>query len=293
MSIQSLVDNFLSYLKYEKGYSDNTYNSYKIDLYQFVEWSNMQITEDLEIAHINNYLLKMKKRGLERKTINRKMSSLSSFISFLYKRGIIQTNFRLFMDFPRQNKRLPKTISKDSLRKLKNEKMIKYYKDNMIFLRDNVMLLLMYSCGLRVSEVVDLLIKNIDLNQKTIMILGKGEKERLLPLSDEVVKKIAKFLQEWDSVNREYLFAKKNGKKLTRQRVWEIIKYWKATLNITEEITPHMLRHTFATILLENNIDLRYIQEMLGHSNIATTEIYTSVNTNRLHEIYNKSHPRA
>lgn len=293
MKIEQSVQDFLLYLKYEKGYSGNTFTAYNIDLEQFIKWTKISDTEGFSLEHINSYLLQMKRRGFEKKTITRKLSSLSSFINYLLKKNLIKDNLKIFLDFPRQNIRLPKTVSRNTVSKINSKKMKKFYKDEMIFFRDSAMVALMYGCGLRVSEVAMLALKDIDLQNKTIRVFGKGGKERVVPVMSLIGTKIEEFFDSWKDVKRVLVFTKKNGSGLTRQRIWEIIKDWSFKLGIEEKITPHILRHTFATLLLENNIDLRFIQEMLGHSNIATTEIYTAVNTNRLHDVYKKAHPRA
>lgn len=293
MKIEQAVEDFLLYLKYEKGYSQNTFSAYNIDLFQLIKWGKVKDTDSFSLGHINDYLLQMKRRGVEKKTLTRKLSALSSFINYLLKKGIIKENLKIFLDFPRQNRRLPKTVSKETVKKMSGLKMKKFYKDEMIFLRDRAMMALMYGCGLRVSEVTDLSLKDIDLVRRTIRVFGKGEKERVVPIAEVISLKIEEFIIAWKEIKRVAVFTKKNGSPLTRQRVWGIIKDWKRKLDIQEKITPHMLRHTFATLLLENDIDLRFIQEMLGHSNISTTEIYTAVNTGRLHDVYRKAHPRA
>lgn len=293
MKIEQAVEDFLLYLKYEKGYSQNTFSAYNIDLFQLIKWGKVKDTDSFSLGHINDYLLQMKRRGFEKKTLTRKLSALSSFINYLLKKGIIKENLKIFLDFPRQNRRLPKTVSKETVKKMSGLKMKKFYKDEMIFLRDRAMMALMYGCGLRVSEVTDLSLKDIDLVRRTIRVFGKGEKERVVPIAEVISLKIKEFIIAWKEIKRVAVFTKKNGSPLTRQRVWGIIKDWKRKLDIQEKITPHMLRHTFATLLLENDIDLRFIQEMLGHSNISTTEIYTAVNTGRLHDVYRKAHPRA
>ncbi len=293
MKIEKIIEEFLLYLKYEKGYSHNTVSAYKIDLLQLVNWSELKTIEEFSLEKINLYLLQMKKRGFENKTIIRKLSSLSSFLNYLLKKGIMKENLKVFLDFPRQSRRLPKVISKETMKKLSGQRMKKFYSDELIFFRDRTIMSMMYGCGLRVSEVTELALKDVNLAKKIIRIFGKGEKERIIPVADSVFDKLEEFVSKWNGVQRKHLFSKKNGKSLTRQRAWGIIKDWKEKLEIKERITPHMLRHTFATVLLENGIDLRYIQEMLGHSNIATTEIYTAVNTGRLHDVYKKAHPRA
>ncbi len=293
MKIEQSVEDFLLYLKYEKGYSQNTYSSYNIDLNQFIKWGKAIDTESLSLETINDFMLQMKRRGFSNKTLIRKISAVSSFISYLLKKDIIKENLKIFLDFPRQSKRLPKIVSKDVVKKISGLAMKKHYKDIQIFLRDRAVMSLMYGCGLRVSEVVSLQMKSVDVNAKTIRVFGKGSKERVVPIAAKVLPKIEDFLVEWKFIARDFVISKKNGKGLTRQRVWEIISDWRDKLEIKEKITPHMLRHTFATLLLENDIDLRYIQELLGHSNISTTEIYTAVSTNRLHDVYKKAHPRA
>ncbi len=293
MKIEQAVEDFLLYLKYEKGYSNNTFSSYNIDLAQLIKWSKVKDTDSFTLSHINEYLLQMKRRGFEKKTLTRKLSSLSSFINYLLKKGIIKENLKVFLDFPRQNRRLPKTVSKETIKKMRGQKMKKFYVDEMVYLRDRAMMALMYGCGLRVSEVANLSVKDVDLTRRTLRIFGKGEKERVVPIAEVICEKTNEFAIAWKEIVRTGFFTKKNGSSLTRQRIWEIIKDWKRHLDIQEKISPHMLRHTFATLLLENDIDLRFIQEMLGHSNISTTEIYTAVNTGRLHDVYRKAHPRS
>ncbi|MDD4527731.1 MAG: tyrosine-type recombinase/integrase, partial [Candidatus Margulisbacteria bacterium] len=232
MKIEQAVEDFLLYLKYEKGYSQNTFSAYNIDLFQLIKWGKVKDTDSFSLGHINDYLLQMKRRGFEKKTLTRKLSALSSFINYLLKKGIIKENLKIFLDFPRQNRRLPKTVSKETVKKMSGLKMKKFYKDEMIFLRDRAMMALMYGCGLRVSEVTDLSLKDIDLVRRTIRVFGKGEKERVVPIAEVISLKIKEFIIAWKEIKRVAVFTKKNGSPLTRQRVWGIIKDWKRKLDI-------------------------------------------------------------
>ncbi|MDD5455994.1 MAG: tyrosine recombinase [Candidatus Margulisbacteria bacterium] len=290
---EDVLNSFCRYLIIEKGYSTNTSNSYRSDLEQFFKYTKTTSLKELGISSINQYLLTLKKREFQKSSMNRKLAALSSFIKYLLREKLITENIAVHIEFPKFRKRLPKTLSKQSITSLLKEKEALETEADTLHVRDKAMLGLLYFCGLRVSEVIELDIRAVNLPEGYIRVRGKGNKERMVPLNQEIIGLLENYQKLWPDLDKKYYFSKKNGKPLTRQRVWEILKKWGVQHAVKEKLSPHRLRHTFATNLLENNVDLRYIQEMLGHSNISTTEIYTAVSTKRLHEIYDKAHPRA
>ncbi len=290
--MHNILHNFTQYLQVEKGYSLNTVASYRSDLMQFVQSMKISSVIQLDVNVINKYLLMLKKREYQKTSMNRKLAALSTFFKYLLREKIIYENIAVHIEFPKYKKRLPKLVSKSSIKSLlKESDVVAPLKLNDI--RNRTMLALMYYCGLRVTEVVSLQIKDVNMFEKYIRVMGKGRKERFVPFNSDMAEIFKLYLKLWGEAVRSNFFAKSNGGALTRQRVWEILKESRQEKNIVEKMSPHTLRHTFATCLLENNVDLRYIQEMLGHCNIATTEIYTAVSTKRLHNVFKKAHPRA
>jgi integrase/recombinase XerD len=283
---------FKSYLNIEKGYSENTVLSYSQDIRQLFGWVKLTSTSQISVEVIHNYLLALKKREYSKRSLNRKLASLSSFFKYLQREQIINENFAVHIEYPKLGQRLPKVLSKKNIETIIHSDMSKNYSDDLFQVRDKAMLMLLYYAGLRVSEVISIPLRNVNLNEGVVRVRGKGDKERLIPLVKDVIPTLRAYCEAWMPISRKTFFSKKNGEMLTRQRVWSILKVWVKSFGITDRITPHMLRHTFATQLLENNVDLRYIQEMLGHSNISTTEIYTVVSKSRLHTIFDECHPR-
>ena len=290
---EDILKSFCRYLSIEKGYSSNTLNSYRSDLDQFFKYTKTNSLQELDINSINQYLLILKKREFQKSSMNRKLAALSSFIKYLLREKLISENISVHIEFPKFRKRLPKTLSKQSIQSLLKAKEAPKLETDFLHVRDKAMLGLLYFCGLRVSEVIELDILSVNLHEGYIKVRGKGNKERMVPLNPEIIHLLENYQKLWSDIRKQYYFSKKNGKPLTRQRIWEILKKWGVQHAVKEKLSPHRLRHTFATNLLDNNVDLRYIQEMLGHSNISTTEIYTAVSTKRLHEVYDKAHPRA
>src|SRR5574344_1877749 len=283
MFIQYLSQ-YLENLEVERGLSQNTIDAYRNDLSYFIDFvSNGNISNFSEISRtsINLYIKSLKDRNLCPSSISRKIASLRGWFKFLFVNEIIEQNPTLSLEQPKLSKRLPKVISVEEINLI--------LKNNLSFL-DSAIFELLYACGLRVSELSNLKITEIDINACYLRCIGKGSKERIVPIGHSAVNAINKYLPEREfiikkfSLNSKNLFLKENGQNITRQYVWCLIK--KLSNTIHKKISPHTLRHSFATHLLENGADLRVVQELLGHSDVSTTQLYTHITKKRLKEVY-------
>lgn len=294
------IDAFLTYIAEEKGYSDNTLAAYRNDLNQFSDfletldpppsdWSD--ISKDTLIS----FMLDLQEREYSSATVARKVAATKSFFSYLDSQDIVDENPTADLESPKAKKRLPKTLSRQAIERLleaptKNQ--------SAKGLRDKAMLEVLYATGMRVSELVSLDVDDVTLAGASIRCVGKNDKERVLPLHNEAVKALKEYLEEGrphyaKDPEEKALFLNPRGTRLTRQGLWLIIKAYVEETGIDEEVTPHTLRHSFATHLLDGGAGLRELQHLLGHSNISTTQIYTQVAGDRLRETYDETHPRA
>ncbi len=293
--IKKSIDEFLLYLEHERGFSKNTVNSYKRDLekfFRFIKKTFFEVSEEDTSLFIKEEL----KNGISPRSIARRISALKSFYKFLIYSGKLKNNPLTFISQPKLWKTLPEYLTSDEVEKLLNAPDIK----KTLGIRDKAMFELMYATGLRVSELINLKISNFIEPPGILLIKGKGGKERIVPISETAKKWLKIYLHEVREKmlkkakkNSEFIFLNKNVQKLSRQGVWKILKSYGKKIGIGKKIKPHILRHSFATHLLENGADLRLVQTLLGHSQISTTEIYTFVSRERLKKIYNKLHPRA
>ncbi len=293
-----LVEEFIHYLTVEKGLANNTLDSYKRDLtafYQFIKknYANTPIIQTNR-THIMAYLINLKNNGRATTTISRNLASIRSFYQFLLRDRHILKDPSQNLESPKIDKRLPKvlTINQiDDLLQIPDT-------SNSAGLRDKAMLELLYATGTRVSELVSLNVEDLNLKMGLVKCFGKGSKERIIPLGSVAIDSINTYINNGrikllrtDTENA--LFLNHHGRRITRQGFWKIIKKYAKMANISTDITPHTLRHSFATHLLENGADLRSVQEMLGHADISTTQIYTHLTKAKLKEVYTRSHPRA
>jgi integrase/recombinase XerD len=289
---------FIQFLSVEKGLAQNTLESYERDITQyleFIEKSGMNQLKDTKKITIQNYLLQLKKLGRASSSVTRSMVSIRSFYQFLVRERLLELDPSLNMESPRLVKRLPKVLSIQEV-----ETLLEAPETSTPYgMRDKAMLELLYATGIRVSELVNLNVGHVNLGMGFVRCIGKGSKERIIPLG----RIAAKWLHDYLQVKRhqllkeskvdDALFINHLGTRLTRQGFWKIIKKYGREAHILKEITPHTLRHSFATHLLDNGADLRAVQEMLGHADISTTQIYTHVSKTRMKEVYNRTHPRA
>ncbi len=289
MAIRRYIDKFLDYLEIERNYSTHTILNYKIDLNEFIDF----IGETKEVGSIQyldfrKFLASLRHHNYRPRTLARKLSALRSFFKFLHKENLIQENPAVLLMTPKLDKTLPKFLSEKDMTTLLDFPLNKTVADK----RDRAILETLYSSGMRVSELVGLNVESVDPFSNSAKVEGKGKKERLVPLGDKAIKAIRDYLDCRVQHNRA-LFLNKNGTRLTDRSVRNIINKRLLEASLQLHISPHMLRHSFATHLLDRGADLRSVQELLGHSNLSTTQIYTHVTTERLKKVYDQAHPRA
>lgn len=291
------MKDFIYYLSVERGLADNTLESYQRDLKKYLLFLKEQNVKDFSSTSrtlISQYLLQERNKGLSPSTLSRNLASIRSFYQFLLMEHIIQENPAIELESPKTEKKLPKVLSFQDMEVLLEQPKTK----ETIGIRDKAMLELLYATGIRVSELVHLNISNLNIKMGFVRCEGKGSKERMIPLGTLAIRSLQEYLQNGRSrlvkqVEEKALFINQHGKRLTRQGFWKILKKYALKAGISSEITPHTLRHSFATHLLENGADLRSVQEMLGHADISTTQIYTQVTRQKIKEVYNQTHPRA
>jgi integrase/recombinase XerC len=286
------IDKFINYLNIEKNASEHTIMSYSGDLRDFGNFLGDAKVETVDYLLLRRYLAHMREKGYSKRTIARKLASLRSFFRFLYREGYIKTNPASCLATPKLEKKLPLFLDADDVVKL-----IEAPDDKDIAgLRDKAILETLYSTGMRVSELVKLNIDNIDFIGGVVKVFGKGKKERLTPIGDKALRAIRDYLSRRGFkklTEKKAVFLNKNGTRLTDRSVRRMVGKYIMRLSFREGISPHTLRHSFATHLLNRGADLRSVQELLGHMNLSTTQIYTHVTTKRLKDVYEKSHPRA
>jgi len=275
------VEKFISYLEIEKNYSPFTLLNYKLDLEDFFKWSNDTPLEKIDYLHLRKYLAYLRERHLKPRSLSRKISALRSLFKFLQREGhVLQT--------PKLDKVLPNFLTVNEMTTLIEAPDI----EKLFGKRDKAILETIYSTGMRVSELVGLNIDSVDFFSNMVKVAGKGKKERLLPIGDKALNAIKDYLDARKK-NATALFLNKNGTRLSARSVCEISHRYIKFVSETKSISPHVLRHSFATHLLDRGADLRSVQELLGHVNLSTTQIYTHVTTERLKNVYDKAHPRA
>ncbi|HBS58291.1 MAG TPA: site-specific tyrosine recombinase XerD [Firmicutes bacterium] len=295
--MESYVNEFINYLAVERGLAKNTLESYGRDLRQYYSYLNndrIDAVNQASRATILAYLEQLQSKGRAVSTISRNLAAIKSYYQFLVRERYLDKDPAANLESPKLEKKLPKILTISEVEEL--------LKQPNSFLptgmRDKAMLELLYATGIRVSELISLNVSDVNLEMGYIKCYGKGSKERIVPLGSIAAKCVQEYITRGrGKLVRTYdepaLFVNHHGNRLTRQGFWKIIKKYAQEATITKEITPHTLRHSFATHLLENGADLRSVQEMLGHADISTTQIYTQVTKNRLKEVYEKAHPRA
>ncbi|MBO8138555.1 MAG: site-specific tyrosine recombinase XerD [Desulfotomaculum sp.] len=296
--MEKIINSFLHYLSVEKGLSNNTLTSYKLDLLQYIKYLRQQSINKLENTSKSNiigYLMKLQKTGRAPATISRRLAALKALYRFMLSEGLISEDPTVSLESPRLSQRLPHVLTFQEVELLLNQPQ----PDSPAGQRDKAMLELLYATGIRVSELVSLNLMDVNLDMGFIRCTGKGSKERIVPLGSVAAKHVEEYLSSGrvklikNNKKEKALFVNQHGRRLTRQGFWKIIKKYARKGGIGKTITPHTLRHSFATHLLENGADLRSVQEMLGHSDISTTQIYTHLTRSKLKEIYSQTHPRA
>jgi len=294
--MEALVQKFVTFLERDKRLSMNTLQSYRRDIEQYITYLreiNLPNISNTNKATVVAYLMNLQKKGRATSTISRNLASIRSFYQYITKSKIIETDPTSELESPKVEKKLPQILSTKEVELLLEQPKCTDLKGY----RDKAMLELLYATGIRVSELISLNISDINIEAGFIKCI-KGSRERMIPIGSIAIAALQEYLIKSrnflvQSENEKALFVNVNGKRLTRQGFWKIIKQYKNQAKINKDITPHTLRHSFAAHLLENGADLRSIQEMLGHSDISSTQIYAQIAKNKIKEIYKKTHPRA
>ena len=285
-----LLRSFLDSLYIEKGLSKNTVSSYKNDITSFSSWCDKEHLDRLKITdlNLNNYISNLFSIGLKSSSINRKISSIKHFYLFLLKKKVIKNSPADEITTPKQEKYLPTSMSEDEV-----ESLLGSPKSSIkIERRDKAMIEILYATGMRISELVNLKLTDIDLNRSVLKVFGKGSKERLVPYGEKAAEALRIYLEDRKKLDSKDVFLSNRGTRITRGAFWQRIKIYIKRENLKSSISPHTLRHAFATHLLNRGADLRSVQILLGHSDLSTTQIYTHIAKKRLGEILKKHHPR-
>ncbi len=285
---------YLRYLRYERRMSPNTERNYRRDieaLCRYLEREDLSGWQDIDSYHIRAFASWCHRRGLAPRSIQRRMSALRGFFRFLLREGRVESNPAADVPSPKLPKRLPKTLDVDQIARL-----LEISGDSPLALRDRAIMELFYSSGMRLAELVGLKITDLDLAEGTVRVVGKGSKTRILPVGSKAREAIAAWLRarsEMPGHELDALFLSRRGQPLSPRAVQTRLREWSRRIGMATGVNPHLLRHSFATHLLESSGDLRSVQELLGHADISTTQIYTHLDFQHLARIYDKSHPRA
>jgi integrase/recombinase XerC len=290
-----IIQNFLDYLQLEKRYSIHTLKAYNTDLNLLSNY--LQSTYQTEITDVNHnmirsWLVEELKKGNSPRTVNRKITTLKSFFKYLIKENIIQTDPTLRISSTKTSKKIPSFVSQEEMQKLLDHHS---YEEGYLGIRDKLMVELFYSTGIRLSELIHLRLKDVDFSNEQLKVLGKRNKERIIPITKELIKSLNQFLEEREklsSIVHRFLLLTEKGKKLNPSLVYKRINTLISSVTSLEKRSPHILRHTFATHMLNNGADLRSVQLLLGHTDLSTTQIYTHVAQSEMKNLHKKHHPR-
>jgi len=294
--MRELIDTFMNYLSVEKGLAGNTISSYRRDLNFYVDFLEKNRVSALSLSSKNdviNFMLNQKDAGIAANSVSRRLTAIRVFYRFLAREKILKTDPTSLIDSPKLWKKIPEALSLAEIEALISQPNLRYIQG----IRDRAILEVMYATGMRVSEAVNLKVDGVNLDIGFIRCIGKGNKERIIPLGKKAIESIQRYLENsrpkfLKTKESPFLFISRLGAKISRQSFWKLIKKYALSAGIKKPMKPHILRHSFATHLLERGADLRSVQEMLGHSNISTTQIYTHINKDRLKAIHRSFHPR-
>ena len=286
----SNLRSFLNYLLVDKGLSNNTVKAYEADISSFFQWLDNEDLKykNLQEDHINQYISFLFQRKMRSSSVNRKISSIKSFYIFLVKRNFVKNSPLNDLVTPKQVKYLPESMSEAEVDKLLNSPDV----TNKIENRDKAMIEMLYATGMRISELVNLKMTDVDMKRCVVKVFGKGSKERLVPFGETALDSLRSYLNEREQSSSKEIFLSNRGKKMTRVAFWQRVKVYLIRENLKNSISPHTLRHAFATHLLNRGADLRSVQLLLGHSDLSTTQIYTHIAKQRLSDVLKKHHPR-
>lgn len=291
------ISDFKYYLQNDKRASKNTVTAYLTDLRLYAEflkkYQGIEDVADIEREHIQKYILSLKRKELSKPSIARKVIAIKEFHKFLFTENITRDNPAYFIEPPKADKPLPVVLTKEEVEKMLSSISV----DTAVGIRNKAMMETLYASGLRISELLDLRLSNLHLREKYMVVIGKGNKERMVPLGEMAVIPLRKYIEgarlELTKGNTDLLFFNYKGDKMSRQGFYKYIVQLARDCGISKEISPHTIRHSFATHLLEGGVDLRIVQELLGHEDISTTQIYTHIDKSKLKDVYDHTHPLA
>jgi tyrosine recombinase XerC len=286
--MERYIEKFIRYLEIEKNYSAYTVLNYRLDLADFAKFLGETAVEKVDYLTLRKYLAHLKEKNVTNRTVNRHLSSLRSFFRFLTREGLVKANPILSLSSPKQEKHLPLFLTEEEVVKLIDAVLPKDERG----LRDRAVLETFYSTGMRISELSGLARDDIDFIGGIIKVMGKGKKERLVPIGDKALSALRDYLEKRKK-DSDSIFLNKSGRRITTRGVRNIVDKYIRLAGIRHGVSPHTLRHSFATHLLNRGADLRSVQELLGHANLSTTQIYTHLTTDKLKSVYDKAHPRA
>ena len=286
--MERYIDKFIRYLEIEKNYSKHTILNYRLDLLGFKGFLADLDLEKVDYLFLRKYLAQLKEKKLSNRSVNRHLSTLRSFFRFLNREGLLKTNPMVILSSPKQEKHLPLFLTEEEVSKLIEAALPKDERG----LRDRAILETFYSTGIIISELAGLSIEDIDFIGGIVKVMGKGKKERLVPIGERAIASIRAYLDSRKK-QADTLFLNKSKKRITTRGIRNIVRKYILNAGIRRGVSPHTLRHSFATHLLNRGADLRSVQELLGHANLSTTQIYTHLTTDRLKSVYDKEHPRA
>ena len=297
---KTYLKHFLIYLEVEKNFSKHTIRAYNSDILSFLLWLDSVQIEETNHTKLKEYLIFIQRFNYTKTTLARKIAAIRTFYRFLYREKIIDVNPANSVHAPKKNKSLPKFLSNNEIEQILNNIKI----ETPAGYRNRVILELLYATGMRISELSNLNFSNLNLEENEITVMGKGAKERIVLVSTRAKEFLQKYInnvrfmivedgQQPEQTENSPVFINKTGYRLQPQSVRAAINDIVKKIELPKKVTPHVFRHSFATKLLENGADLRVVQELLGHASISNTQIYTHISTERLKEVYNKSHPRA
>ncbi len=291
--MRKVLVRFLEYLEHQKNYSFHTLRAYETDILQFIQFLKKNKKASFKEINYRVFLdfisyLKTEARYTE-KSISRKVASIKAFFKFLYSRRFIKNNPALLLYTPKVPEKLPEFLSEKEVIKIIEAPEGTSWQIK----RDRAILELLYATGIRVGELVSLTVKDINFIDETVKVMGKGKKERIVPVGGPAMKSLIAYIEARHNSRSEKVFLNKYGKPLTERSVERLVEKYSKKAGIAKKVTPHTFRHSFATHMLERGADLRTVQELLGHERITTTQIYTHLTLEKLREFYNKAHPRA
>jgi integrase/recombinase XerD len=291
--LSSAIDAFLLELRVERGLSPLTIAAYRRDLAQFSEHANGDRWR-VDPAPLNAFVATLQRAGAKGSTQARKSAAVRSFYGFALREGLATRDVPALVDAPRAGSYLPDVLAPEAVERILEAPP----GDDAIGIRDRAVLELLYACGLRVSELVGLDTDRVDLDGQQVRVIGKGNKERRVPMGDEARERLHRYRAgprtEWTAGKpTPAVFVSRRGRRMTRESVWHLVRRWAEAAGVSERVTPHTFRHSFATHLLEGGADLRVVQALLGHASISTTQLYTHLTGERVREVYARAHPRA